>query len=127
MKTITKILDSAGNAANTGATAVSAAASSAVSALPSTADLRRGLGKALVLGGQALIDPREAIGRIAIELGESLASDEAGAVFVALVATPEGLKVVEHGAEEVVRAAAEQAREAGEQVLLCTVIEATPA
>jgi len=45
------------------------------SALPSRRTLKSAVGRALVTGGRALIDPRVAVGEIAVKLGEGLLDD----------------------------------------------------
>jgi hypothetical protein len=45
------------------------------SALPSRRTLKVAVGRALVTGGRALIDPRAAVGEMAVRLGEGLLED----------------------------------------------------
>jgi hypothetical protein len=62
-------------AAQSGFGAAREASGKVTSALPSKRTLKVAVGRALVTGGRALIDPRAAVGEIAVRLGEGLLED----------------------------------------------------
>lgn len=62
-------------AAQTGFGAAREVSGMVASALPSRRTLKVAVGRALVTGGRALIDPRAAVGEMAVRLGEGLLED----------------------------------------------------
>jgi hypothetical protein len=105
-------------------TAVGEATSAVASALPDAGTVKRGFGRALILGGKALIDPGAVVGGFAVELGQRMAADEAAPTWLALVASDAGFDVLARGEEAAVRAAAAEAAAQLRAVLVCKVMEA---
>lgn len=104
--------------------AVGEATSAVANALPDARTVKQGFGRALVLGGKALMDPSAVVGGLAVELGQRMAADEAAPTWLALVAHEAGFEVLARGEEAAVRAAAADAAARQRDVLVCKVVEA---
>ena len=72
---VTEVAGAMRTAAQTSLGAAREASGKVASALPSSRKLKVAVGRALVTGGRALIDPRAAVGEIAVRLGEGLLED----------------------------------------------------
>jgi hypothetical protein len=104
--------------------AVGGATTAVTSVLPDAKTVKQGFGRALILGGKALIDPSAVVGGFAMELGQRMAADEAAPTWLALVANDAGFDVLARGEETTVRAAAAEAVAQQRAVLVCNVVEA---
>lgn len=122
-----KIGSKAGEVAGQAATNVRDAASglsnSITAAMPSKETLKRGLGMALITGGKLLIDPRAAVGEMAITLGNSLVSQNSPEWLV-LEATETAFLPVYRGNREQCQAEYEKAVQQGKIVILSQVVSA---
>lgn len=104
--------------------AVGGATSAVANALPDAKAVKQGFGRALILGGKALIDPSAVVGGFAVELGQRMTAGEAAPTWLALVASDTGFEVLARGEEAAVRAAAAEAVAQQRAVLVCKVMEA---
>jgi hypothetical protein len=121
------LLRRAGNAVNDAAVAaidtVGQAGGAAVGALPSAGDMKRHVGQALIVGGKFLIDPRVAVGEMAVSLGTSLIEDSSPEWLV-LEANSTRFLPLFRGSEDNSRRAYEAAIADGKTVILCQVLAA---
>ncbi|MFZ6657391.1 hypothetical protein [Undibacterium sp. TJN19] len=92
-------------------------------ALPSKKVVMRGLGSALIVGGKLLIDPRAAVGEMAVSLGRSMISDKSPE-WLLLEANEAGFLPLYRGKEALVREAYSSAIAEGRIVILCQVMAA---
>lgn len=117
--------DLAGLATGKVGAAVGGATTAVANVLPDAKTVKQGFGRALILGGKALIDPSTVVGSFAMELGQRMAADDAAApTWLALVANDAGFEVLARGEEATVRAAAAEAVAQQQAVLVCKVVEA---
>ena len=114
----------AGNATGRVAATVNEARDAVVQSLPDAKTVKAGVGRALILGGRALMDPQAVVGSFAIELGQRLTTHDPGPVWLSLVATDDGFELLARGNEAEVRAAAAEAVAQQRAVLVCKVVEA---
>jgi hypothetical protein len=94
-----------------------------VDALPSKSVVMRGLGTALIAGGKLLIDPRAAVGEMAVTLGRSMINDSSPEWLV-LEANEAGFLPLFRGKEAIVREAYTKAIADRRVVILCQVMAA---
>jgi hypothetical protein len=92
--------------------------------LPDAGTMKVGFGRALILGGQALMDPKAVVGNFAIELGQRLATGVTAPVWLSLVEAGDGFELLARGDESEVRVAAAGAMAQQRAVLVCKVMEA---
>lgn len=111
-------------AAGTLQAAAQSAAQSVGEALPDAKTVRHGMGRALILGGRTLADPRAVVGEFAMGLGQRLTQDARTQDWLALAVDGEGFVVLGRGDEEPVRQAAAAAVAEGRAVLVCKVVGA---
>ncbi len=72
---VSEVADAVRIAAQAGLVAAREASGKMASSLPAKRALKTAVGRALVTGGRALIDPRGAVGEMAVRLGEGLLED----------------------------------------------------
>lgn len=114
----------AGAASGKVAHSVSEAKAAVTQSLPDAKSVKVGVGRALLLSGQALIDPKAVVGNFAVELGQRLTASESGPAWLLLAATDDGFDLLARGNESEVRAAAASAAAQQRSVLVCKVMEA---
>lgn len=124
MKQLKAIAEQVTNSARRASDAVGDAAREMGNSMPTLDEAKRGLGRALVFGGKALIDPQKVVGQLALTLGESLSSPEATDSWVAIVAADSGFLVVAVGDEAAVREQFDGLSSSGSPALLCKVVAA---
>lgn len=103
---------------------VSGAAEAVARVIPDAQTIKRSVGRALILGGRTLIDPKTVVGEFAVQVGERLAPPAVADDWLALAALDDGFAVLAHGPEASARAAMDDARKRGAHVLLCRVVAA---
>lgn len=113
----------AGAASGKVAASVSEAKAAVTQSLPDTKSVKVGVGRALLLGGQALIDPKAVVGNFAVELGQRLAASEPRPAWLLLAATADGFDLLARGDESEVRAAAASAGAQQRSMLVCKVMD----
>lgn len=125
VETVSNVVSSAVNSARDLTGQASQKVGAAVSqALPDAATVKANLGRALVLGGKALMDPQAVVGSLALDLGQRLSSGQTEPLWLALVADDQGFGLLARGDEVAVRLAADQALAAQRSVLVCKVMAA---
>lgn len=106
------------------ASGIASAASAVASAIPDAKTIKQGMGRALILGGRTLIDPKATVGELAVDLGKRLSGPDESDEWLALAATDDGFVALARGDEAAARTAMDAARAEGNPVILCKVLAA---
>ncbi|NRF70320.1 hypothetical protein HLB44_25250 [Aquincola sp. S2] len=118
------IVDGAKSVTGLASSSLSGAADAVARTLPDARSIKQGVGRALIVGGRTLIDPKVVVGEFAVQMGERLAAAAPDDDWLALAAVDDGFAVLARGPESDVRTAIEGARAEGASVLLCRVVAA---